>query len=325
MADQQQQQQPAPQQQQAPAAQPGAIDPQMQLLINSFAGALANLPVFQPPAPQVAGHAPTVGAQPVIQQLPNNVIKLPTFHGTVPDSSDSKHKIRSSPASVVSTLSRMDAYFETYAHSYPTDDLKLNALISCFPPNSAAQFWYESDLGRSAFRTYDEFKIAFERRFGATAADKAKYRQDFFRIRQNKNEAATLFGTRYLQLLAEMKAIGEPIDSTTQVARYIDGLWPSLRTIVNRIHRGRPNMTLDEVMGEAEMEEKANPAVKPQHVGPSVQGLQHQTGKPPAKNRKQCFYCRALDHLMRDCPEVAKKKANGTWKDQPRKGPGPSA
>jgi hypothetical protein len=53
------------QQQQAPAAQQGAIDPQMQLGMYSFTASLANLPVFQKAAPQVTRQPPPQQTQPV--------------------------------------------------------------------------------------------------------------------------------------------------------------------------------------------------------------------------------------------------------------------
>jgi hypothetical protein len=293
------------------------------MLVTAFAAALAQVPALQQPQQPAQASASVTPA--VAPQLPTNVIKLPTFYGTVSDPSDSKQKSRSSPASVVSMLSRMDAYFETYASSYPTEDLKLNALLACFPPNSAAQFWYESDVGKSSFRTYDDFKVSFAARFGATAADKAKYQADFFHIRQLKNEPVHAFNTRFFQLVAEMKAIGQPVDSSTQVARYIDGLSPVLRPNIHRIQRTTQGLTLDAIMSEAEMEEKLNPLPKLPHVPPAMRGMQTKPNKPAPKGRKKCFYCSSEDHIMKNCPKVAKKKANGTWHDRPQSGAGPSS
>jgi hypothetical protein len=81
--------------------------------------ALQKLSVASPSVPNVS--APSVVAAPVIN-LPANTIKLPVFKGTMPDprSSDKNAEISASPALVTSTLQRMDAFFDAYAHSFPT-------------------------------------------------------------------------------------------------------------------------------------------------------------------------------------------------------------
>jgi hypothetical protein len=146
------------------------LDPQLQLLITSFTQALGQVVALQP-APQ-----PTASARPTVppkMHLPPTAIKLPTFHDTTSDPADPNRRIKCFPASVVSCLSRIDVFFESYAHSYSTDALNLNALIACFPLNSQAQFWHESDNGKTSFRTNDEFKKAFVTRFVPNASDEA--------------------------------------------------------------------------------------------------------------------------------------------------------
>jgi hypothetical protein len=213
--------------------------------------AFSQSPAFQQPA--AASAAPQV-----IQQSPTNAVKLPTFHGTVPDPNDPKAELRSSPASVTSCLTRLDVFFATYSRLYPNGSMKLNAIVGCFPVNSAAQQWYDSDNGRASLTTYDEFKSKFESRFGANAADVAKYQHDFFHLRQGRKESVGSFYTRFLQLIAEMAAIDKPVSTEDQIAKFIDGLVPHLRKDVSRIHRQRPDMTLDDVASEAEIE-KSDP------------------------------------------------------------------
>ena len=123
------------------AQQQGVIDLQMWLVVDAMSQAFAQFPAFQQPA------AAAAAAPQIIQQLPTNAVKLPVFHGTVadPTSTDAKAKIKSSPASVTSCLSRLDIFFETYDHLYPTNALKLNVFVGCFPSGSTAQEWYERE------------------------------------------------------------------------------------------------------------------------------------------------------------------------------------
>jgi hypothetical protein len=170
-----------PHQGQGGPQQPGAIDPHLQLLIQAFSQAFSPIPAPQQPyVPPGAAPAPAVTTTQIVQQLPSNVIKLPIVYGTVVDASDPKSRIRCSPASVISCISRMDAFFDTYAQSYPTEDNKLNAIISCFPPNSAAQSWYESDQGKRSFATYAQLKLAFAQRFGPECRGGSQVSARFF-------------------------------------------------------------------------------------------------------------------------------------------------
>jgi hypothetical protein len=174
-----------------------------------------------------------------------------------------------------------------------------------------------------SFSTYAEFKVAFQQRFGHNASDVARYQQDFFHIRQARKESVGAYYTRYLQLLAEMKAIGKPVDTDDQVAKFIDGLFPALRTEISRIHRRSPTLTLDELVSDAEMEEKALALHKPTHL-PSINTVD---GKPwksrgGESQRQRCFFCRSTEHDGKDCPKIKAKKDNGTWEDRPRKAAG---
>jgi hypothetical protein len=99
-----------------------------------------------------------------------------------------------------------------------------------------------------------------------------------------------------------------------------------LKREVSRIYRRSPNLSLEDVMSEAEMEE---PNFKPKSfpVPPQVRGMQTNPQKKPGKSNKVrvCFYCKSREHVMKDCPKVAKKKADGQWEDRPRKEAGPSS
>jgi hypothetical protein len=142
----------------------------------------------------------------------------------------------------------------------------------------------------------------------------------FFHVRQARKESVGAFYSRYLQLLAELKAIGKPVSPDDQVAKFIDGLFPALRMEVSRIHRRSPALSLDAIMSEAEMEEKALGLHKPAPV-PSINTMNGQPTKPRKTDpkRPRCFFCRSNEHDGKDCPKIKAKKEKGTWVDRPRK------
>ena len=129
-----------------------------------------------------------------------------------------------------------------------------------------------------------------------------------------RKESVGAYYVRYLRLLSEMAA-NKPVDSATQIAKFVDGLQPGLRAEISRIHRRAPTMTLDDISSEAEKEERANP---PKTTPVQVNGIETNNHKPV----KRSFFCRGdkgKTHTAENCPEIAKRKANGTWQDRPRK------
>jgi hypothetical protein len=266
--------------------------------------ALQNLSVAPPVVPSVS--ASPVVAAPVIN-LPANTIKLPVFKGTMPDprSTDRIAEVSASPALVTSTLQRMDAFFDAYAHSFPTERLKLSALISCFPPGSPAAAWYESDDGMPSFATYADFKIAFESHFGPTEIDKQRYDEQLKTFTQKESETVVAYYTRFKQLCAELKAVGKPVQLHWQKTTFVLGLREKLKREVSRTFGRNSSLSLEQLYSEAEMEESL---LKP--VIPSVRSV---NGENQGNTRRTCFFCRSEEHLGKDCPKIAAKKRNGTW------------
>ena len=218
----------------------------------------------------------------------------------------------------------MGGFFRAYHHLYPTVALQFDAIRGKFPSGSAAQTWFDGGEGRVRFTTFAEFKAGFLKRFGANQADRAKYDYDFLHVKQGRHESVGVYYTRYSQLLAEMKAIDKPVEGHWQVTKFVDGLLPALSKEVHRILRRAPNISLVDVVSEAEMEEKANPLSKPATV-PQLNGINSQKGKKPKKPRYRCFYCRNDDHSHQRCPKIAARRAAGTWEDRPRNGAGPGS
>ena len=80
---------------------------------------------------------------------------------------------------------------------------------------------------------YDCFERTLKARFGANAADEARYQRDFFHVQQMRKESFGAYSVRYLRLLSKMAAIGKPFDSVTQIAKFVDGLQPGLRAEIS--------------------------------------------------------------------------------------------
>jgi hypothetical protein len=271
--------------------------------------ALQNLALAPPPAPAVP--APSSGASVPFIHLPANTIKLPIFKGTMPDprSHDKNSEVSASPALVTSTLQRMDAFFDSYAHSFPTEQLKLSALISCFPPGSPAAAWYESDDGMQSFASYADFKVAFESHFGPTEIDKQRYDEQLKTFSQKETESVVAYYTRFKQLCAELKAVGKPVQLHWQKTPFVLGLKDKLKREVSRTFGRNSSLSLEQLYSEAEMEESL---LKPVNR-PIVRGIKGNQRQP----RRKCFFCRSIEHLGKDCPKIAAKKRDGTWQDKP--------
>jgi hypothetical protein len=258
------------------------------------ADALRNLPVnalvalFQTmmPAP-----APAPAPAPFANQaLPNNAIKLPTFRG---ESADDKDPLPE-PADVVSFIKRVDAFSHAYQHTYTTEDLKLDALLSCFPPGSPAAKWYDSADGRSSFASYADFSTAFWSVYGPTDADKLRYEERFQNFRQLDTSTVRTYYSRFLHMLSNMEACGVPVQLHQARSKFVNGLRPVLKREVYRQRGRQPNMPLEDLLHEAVNEERVHkPLPKP-----SLRGM---NGQP----QKKCFFCKEKGHDGKDCPKIA--------------------
>jgi hypothetical protein len=233
----------------------------------------------------------------------NNAIKLPVFRG---ESTDDKDPLPQ-PADVVAFTKHVDAVFHAYQNTYATEELKLDVLLSCFPPGSPAAKWYDSADGRSSFATYADFSVAFWRVYGPTEADKQRYEEKFQNFRQLETSTVRAYYSRFLHMLSNMEACGVPVQLHQARSKFVNGLRPVLKREVYRQRGRQPNMSLEELLHEAENEERLH---KPSTV-PSVRAINGQ---------EHCFFCKDPNHASKDCPKIARKKANSTWEERPQKG-----
>jgi hypothetical protein len=295
----------------APQQQPG--DPTLE----AGAQALQNLPVnaivalfqsmnFPSVAPAAVAPTPAFSGQ----VLPNNAIRLPTFKGV---SSDEKEPLPE-PADVIAFMKRTDAYFHAYQHTYTTEDLKLDAILSCFPPGCHAAKWYDSADGRASFASYEDFKIAFWSMYGPTEADRQRYDDKFQNFRQLESSPVRAYYSRFLHVLANMEAIGSPVQMHHACSKFVHGLRPVLKKEVTRQRARNPKMSLEDILHEAENEERINkPTLVPK---PALRAMNAHDG---AKKKKiwKCFFCRSDEHHHTNCKKIARRKAAGTWEDRP--------
>lgn len=266
-----------------------------------------------PAAAQPAVQAPA-GA-PILQTLPSNAIKVPQFKGTMPDPKrkDKTVEIRASPALVSSTLQRMTAFFNAYSHQYTSESLKLSSLMSCFPPGSPAAAWYESEEGMDSFESFEDFSEAFMEHFGPTEADKQRYDEQLLRFRQSEDESVVQYYTRFKNLCAELKAVDKPVQLHWQKTTFVNGLRDRIKREVSRVYIRDTSLTMEQLFTEAETEETVQRPMRP-----FFRQLQ-------TKGKRSCFFCQSKEHEGKNCPKIAKKKANGTWKEKPPTGRGGAA
>jgi hypothetical protein len=97
-----------------------------------------------------------------------------------------------------------------------------------------------------------------------------------------------------------------------QKTTFANGLRDRIKRAVSRVYIRDTSLTLEQLYVEAETEETVQRPVKPW-----VRQMQ-------AKGRTLCFFCKSKDHDGKNCPKIAKKKADA-WKEKPPAGRGGAA
>jgi hypothetical protein len=205
-----------------------------------------------------------------------------------------------------------------YSSVLSTDELKLDVIAGCFPAGSPADRWYLCH--KKLFKTTTEFRDAFVSKFGGTASTERTCRNKLLSFKQRESDSVASYYASFTELVDDIHALAEflhsgdksfYIDEPQQVIHFVHGLQQPIRVEVERIHIRNPDLTLVELLEEAELEKKhAKLKRKPKPGPPALNGM-HYKGK-------QCFFCKGL-HDAKDCPKIAARKAAGTWVDKPPK------
>jgi hypothetical protein len=261
-----------------------------------------------PNAPVVA--AENAGAvpnpSPPIVTLPARTVPLPIFTGE-----PGKGEKRIPISATKHFLDRVDAHFQAYAHQYPTDSLKLNALYGCFPQNSVAAIWF--GLQRLTFATYNDFATSFDAEYGPTDTEVIAVEQTFLSFRHREGHSVRVYYNNYVKLLAELSALHRVYSSHLIRGNWVNGLRQPVQKEVLRVYRRDPSLTLTQLLHEAEVEETQQKSVR---ARPGLNSFQHkQTLQHSPKSRWTCFFCRSNSHTHQTCPKIAARKAAGTWRD----------
>jgi hypothetical protein len=251
----------------------------------------------------VGAHATTQ-----VAERPSNLgLKLPVFKGD-PDRSG-----RIASYAVQDFLDRLDAFFSCSAGQYANDHSKLLSLLNCFPFGSPAATWWASLKG--TIFTLDEFRTVFRAKYGFDQRDAHYIIEKFNSFKQRDNDSVVANHTNFTQLVTEMSLVLQAQDvpsTTTQRARFINGLRNDIKTLVLRTVTHHPAMTLHDVMQEAILEERQLPRQKTRLNAMNV---------PPASEKRRtswrCAFCRSNAHAWESCERIAQKKRDGTWEERP--------
>lgn len=211
-------------------------------------------------------------------------------------------------------------YFACYPDSYPDTPLGLIRRFtvleaSCFPEGTHAAYWW--DANRARCETYEAFEQAFIAHFAASGADLVTLHEQWDELHQK----ATVhqYYSELMRTAAAIEALDHPFSEEVILLKFVTGLKPYIRKDIRRDRYQNPDMTLNVLMNSAAQYERAAnhsaqrlrpdiPANRPQ-----LRGFDAQQRRKP---RFKCFYCKSNEHEASQCPHIARKKANGTWRDR---------
>ena len=259
--------------------------------------------IHNPVAPVPAAAA--ANAPPTVVTLPARIVLLPTFTGE-----PFKGEKRLPISATKHFLDRVHAHFEAYAHQYPSDALRLNALYGCFPQNSVAAIWF--GLQRPAFGTFDDFEHDFEVEYGPTDTEVIGVEQTFLSFTQREGHSVRQYYTNYQKLLAELSALERVYSAHLVRGNWVNGLRQPVQREVLRVYRRDPTLSLAQLLHESEIEVQQ---FRNRPRGSRFNRFDHKS-KPKSNNKRwACFYCKTNDHTHQNCQQIAAKKAAGTWRE----------
>jgi hypothetical protein len=245
--------------------------------------------------------------------LPKDAFEKPKI------SCDRIGKDRARPAVVLTFLRKLDRYLAVYSSVFGADDLKLDIIAGCFPADSAADRWYLSH--KRTFTSVSNFRDALIAKFGGTPSTGRFCRTRLLSFRQRDSDYDSVSGyyTAFTELVDDIHALAHflhggdrayYVDEAQQVIGFVHGLRQPVRDEVERIHIRNPDLTLVELLEEAELEEKHDKRKRKTKPVPQLNSIDSKT--------KRCYFCKGA-HDPKDCKKIAAKKAAGTWVDKPKR------
>jgi hypothetical protein len=190
-------------------------------------------------------------------------------------------------------LKRLNDYLTLYQSFYANDSAKLATVATCFPPDSRAAAWLSSHSDE--FSTIQDFHDACVPIFGGTAADERRLKEKLLGFCQLDSDRVRDYYNRFCDLIADIDALASFLHGNAskyhfsaceQQAQFIHGLRPSLRGEVNRVYIRNPDLTVDDLLIEAELEESVKREAR--RIKPNLNAIPN---VPRQRFDGGCFYC----------------------------------
>jgi hypothetical protein len=242
--------------------------------------------------------------------LPKDAFEKPKI------SCDRIGKDRARPAVVLTFLRKLDRYLAVYSSVFGADDLKLDIIAGCFPAGSPADRWYLSH--KRTFTSVAEFRDAFVSKFGGNASTERSCRSRLLSLRLRESDSVAEYYAAFTDLVDNIHALADflhggdresHVSEAQQVIGFVNGLQQPIRDEVERIHIRNPDLTLVELLEEAEFEERHAKRKHKAQPEPHLNSVD--------SNGLHCFFCKG-SHDPKDCRKIAAKKAANTWVDKPK-------
>ena len=250
--------------------------------------------------------------------VPKDLYKPPKFSGD-----------KAETAKARTFLDHLDEYFSLFPYFALNEEdatgwmhRRAAMRLNCFPAGSHAGIWYESALRTQAFEDYPSFQDAFLEHFGTAQSDLVSLQTQWNNARQRPNDTVTQYYIHFSKLMSQLISLGHNVSEEEALGRFQYGLGAHIRDKAIEFRLGRDDMTLHLLYNHAHVLEQSH-----QRRNNPQFNRKQPTGKvdTPTLNASQvpkgqyCFYCKKTNHSWEECPKIAAKKANGTWKEKQKK------
>lgn len=219
-------------------------------------------------------------------------LKLPVFKG---GHDDTVH--------VTSFLMALQDYF--VVHRVPAHE-QVSYLSTCFPYQSNAGIWWRT--ARTAVSTFSDFERVFKARFALDVANKAAYTARLFKYRQRERDTVDQWFSELSKTASVLAALNEPVADATLLNLFVQGLKPHLQQRVRDTELIKPEYTIADALMIARHAEAANGKARKHASKDAPERLNAMS--------RVCGYCKRPGHSWDNCRAIAKRKADGTWREK---------